>query len=177
VTAGSAEPLSIALVHHASAAPVAELADSLRAAGHRAEILTPGPGGLRSLPLGEKALRFRGFADPLTHVPSAVAALRRGGFDVAHAFSPQDAMAALAWRRLGGGPVVFSTAEPVARESMANARLAFWMLQRALSDSDAVAALTEESRAAMWRWLAIEVPLIEPGDASGWERVYREARA
>ena len=164
-------------MHHASTAPVAELADSLRAAGHRAEILTPGPGGLRSLPVGEKALRFRGFADPLTHLPSAVVALRRGGFDVAHAFSPQDAMAALAWRRLGGGPVVFSTAEPVGRESLADARLSFRMVQRALSDSDAVVALSEESRAAMWRWLAIEVPLIEPRDASGWERLYREARA
>lgn len=177
MTAGNGEPLRIALVHHASAAVVGELAESLRAAGHHADVLAPGPGGLRTFPLGEKALRFRGFADPLTHVPSAVAALRRGGFDVAHAFSPQDAIAALAWRRLGGGPVVFSTAQPLGRDSVADARLAFWMLQRALSDSDAVVALTEESRAAMWRWLAMEVPLIEPGDAAGWERLYREARA
>ena len=164
-------------MHHASAAPVAELARSLSAAGHHVEVLSPGPGGLRSLPVAEKALRFRGFADPLTHLPAAVAKLRSGGHDVAHAFSPQDAMAALAWRRLGGGPVVFSTAEPIGRESVADARLAFRMLQRALSDSDAVAALTEESRAAMWRWLAVEVPLIEPTDAAGWERLYREAGA
>jgi hypothetical protein len=86
-------------------------------------------------------------------------------------------MAALAWRRLGGGPVVFSTAEPVSRESLADARLSFRMVQRALSDSDAVVALSEPGRAAMWRWLALEVPLIEPGDASGWARLYREVGA
>jgi len=97
-------------------------------------------------------------------VPSGVAALRGGSFHVAQAFSPQDATAALLWRRLGGGPVVFSPAEPLRRETMADRRLSLRLLERAIEDSDAVVAPTEESRAALWRWLSLDVPLLEPSD-------------
>jgi glycosyl transferase family 4 len=171
VTAGDREPLRIALVHHSSGSDAAELAGALRASGHHAEILSPQSGG--SLCVVEKALRYRGFATPLTQVPSGVAALRGGSFHVAQAFSPQDATAALLWRRLGGGPVVFSPAEPLRRETMADRRLSLRLLERAIEDSDAVVAPTEESRAALWRWLSLDVPLLDPSDTAGYERLYR----
>ena len=151
---------------------IRELADGLSAAGHHPQILRS-----RTLQLPEKALRFRGFAGPLTHVPFSVAALRRGGFHIAHAFSPQDALATLAWRRLAGRPAVFSCPAPVTREALADRRLSLWLLERAIEDSDAVVAPTEESRAALSRWLAIDVPLLEPRDAAGYERMYRDLLA
>jgi hypothetical protein len=172
VTAGERAPLRIALVHHSSGPVAAELLQALRTAGHRAEVL-----GARGVPPVEKVLRYRGFATPLTHVPSVVAALRRGRYDVAHALSPQDALAALLWRRRGGGAVVFSPAEPPSRETLADRRLSLRLVQRALDESDAVVALTDTTRAATARWLALEVPLIEAHDAAGWESLYRELLA
>src|SRR5205823_9874559 len=111
---------------------------------------------------------------PLTHVPFAVATPRRGGFDVANAFTPQDAAAALLWRRSGGGPVVFSPAEPLRRDSLADRRLSLRLLERAVGDSHALIALTPDTQASISRWLALDVPLLEPRDAAGWERLYRE---
>jgi Glycosyl transferase 4-like domain len=169
VTTGGRGPLRIALVHHSPGPDAGELAEALRASGHHADILSPP--GLRPL---DKVLRYRGFATPLTQVPSAVAALRRGRYDVAQALSPQDALAALLWRRRGGGAVVFSPAEPPRRETLADRRLSLRLAERALDDSDAVVALTDEARDAFSRWLALDVPLIEAGDAARWERLYRE---
>jgi hypothetical protein len=171
VTAGDREPLRIALLDH-SGPYAGELAEALRAAGHRAEIVSEHAVG--SLRLAEKVLRYRGFATPLTQVPFCVTALRRGGYDLAQAFSPQDALAARLWRRLEGRPVVFSPAEPLRREVLADRRLSLKLLERAVEDSDAVVAPTAEQREAFSRWLALDVPLIEPGDAAGWERLYRQ---
>jgi hypothetical protein len=51
------------------------------------------------------------------------------------------------------------------------------LLARAVDDSDAALAPTEESRAALRRWLAAEVPVIHPSDATTHERLYRELLA
>ena len=180
MTGPAPEPLRIALVHHcfgSGESPdgervVGDVADALRAGGHHAEILSVQAVG--SLGLVESVLRIRGFAAPLSHVPFCIAALRNGGFDAAHAFTPQDALAALLWRRLSSRPVVFSPAEPVRRETMADRRLSLQLLERAIKDCDAVRAPTEECRDAMRRWLALDVPLLAPRDPVGYERLYRE---
>jgi hypothetical protein len=176
VTAEDREPLRIALVHQSPGsgdAAVRELETSLRAAGHGVEVLTARSAASVRLP--DKVLRYRGFATPLAPVPFAVMALRRGRFDVAHAFSPQDALAARMWRRLGGGRVVFSPPEPLRRETLADRRLSLRLLEGAIEDSDAFVVLTEPGRESVMRWLALDVPLIEPGDAAGWESIYRGA--
>jgi phosphatidylinositol alpha-1,6-mannosyltransferase len=41
-------------------------------------------------------------------VPAARHALAGGGFDLAHAFHPADALAAVRWSRAGGGPAIFT---------------------------------------------------------------------
>jgi hypothetical protein len=170
VTPEGSEPLRIALVHHSPAPQaVGELAEALRAAGHHAEVVSG-----RGVPAIERVLNFRGFAVPLTQVPGTVAELRRGAFHVAHAFTRQDALAARLWRRLSGGRVVFGCADPLSREQLADRRLALTLLERAAWDSDAVVAHSEDARAALWRWLAIEVPLLDPRDAAAHERLYRE---
>lgn len=166
------EPLRIALVHHSPGPDEGELAEALRASGHHAEILSAQSVG--SLRLPEKVLRYRGFATPLTQVPFCVAALRRGDFDLAQAFSPQDALAARLWRRLEGRPIVFSPSEPLRREVLADRRLSLKLLDRAVEESDAVVAPTEEQREAFSRWLALDVPVIVPSDSAGWDRLYRD---
>src|SRR5439155_20958910 len=118
----------------------------------------------------------RGFARSLTAVPSGVAALVRGGFDVAHAFSPADALTALVWRRLAGRPVVavFTCTEVLDRDRLADRRLRLWLLQRAVQDTDALIAATQESRAALVRWLALDPPVIELHDEAGYAALYRD---
>ena len=44
----------------------------------------------------------------LAHVPASRRALARGSFDLAHAFHPADALAAVRWSRAGGGPALFT---------------------------------------------------------------------
>jgi hypothetical protein len=163
--------MRIALLHHGSAGGrhARELAEALRSAGHDPHVLSARPAGP-----AEALLRRRGFAGSLTAVPSGVVALFRGRFDVAHAFSASDALTALTWRRLVGRPAVFTCTEPLDRDRLADRRLTLWLLQRAVDDTDALVAATEESRAALARWLALDVPVIESRDAAGYERLYRE---
>jgi hypothetical protein len=171
VTTGEGGPLRVALLHPADGAAgyVEELATALREDGHEARPLPSRPA------LGAEALlRVRGFAGPLTQVPYGLAAVLRGDFDVAHAFSVMDAQAAQIWRRLTGGPAVFTSVEPLGREQLADRRLRLWLVRRAIEDSDAVIAGSDEARSAMQRWLATDAPVLAPGDASGHERLYRE---
>jgi len=165
----TARPLRVALLDHGHDHLVAELAGALRDAGHRPSVLSVPPWRVP-----EALLRKRGFTGPLTPLPVTLAALSRGGYDVAHAFSAPDAAAALAWRRLVRRPVVFTCPEVLGREHVADRRLRLELLSRAVGDSDAVTAPSSASRDALWRWLAVDATLLEPSDAAGHERLYRE---
>ena len=110
----------------------------------------------------------------MTTVPRGVSTLMSDRFDIAHAFTTPDALTGLTWRRLSGRPVVFTPVGPMGREHLADRRLSLWLLERALQDTDAVTATSEESRAALLRWLAIDVPVLAAGDAAGYARLYRE---
>jgi glycosyl transferase family 4 len=165
------EPLRVALLggdRDAAGADVSELAGALRDAGHRSTLLPSA-----EVPALEAILRVRGFTGPLTPMPSLVSQLLAGEFDIAHAFSPPAALAALAWRRLTGGPVVFTWTEPVAREQLADKRLRLWLIRRATEDSDALVTPDEALRDELWRWLALEPTVIASGDATGHEHLYR----
>jgi hypothetical protein len=164
--------VNVALVQHGRGAPaVHDLAANLRELRHQATVLGSAPTPLDPL------LERRGFATPLTHLPYTLAALLRGHYDVVHAFSPQDAYAALLWRRRSGHPVVFSCAEPIEREQLSNRRLRLRLLSTALEESDAVIAHDDGARAAAWRWLALEVPVLAPTDGAAHERLYRSLLA
>jgi hypothetical protein len=146
---------------------VDDLAARLRELRHDVGVLGSDPSPLDAL------LERRGFTTPVTHLPMTVAALARGRYDVAHAFSAQDAYTALRWRRRSGRPVVFSLTEPIERERLANRRLRLRFLSAALEQSDTVIAHDEDTRAAAWRWLAIDAPVIEPSDGAAHDRLYR----
>jgi len=192
VTRGGAEPLRIALLYHDYGAPnrtvvdryVYELAIALLDTGHGIEVLSTHRGGrkrtvedrvpvvhLRRLP--EAPLRQRGFAGPLTHVAPGIGALVAGGFNVVHAFSTADALMALIWQRLVGRPTAFTCVEKLRRDRLADRRLRLRLLQGAVEDTGAVIAATERSRESLWRWLAVDAPVMGSDDVDGHERLYR----
>ena len=159
--------LRVALLDHGQeASPASDIAATLRERGHDPVLI-----GGRGTPLDALPDR-RGFTTPLTHLPATVRQLTTGRFDVAHAFSPQDAYAALRWRRRSGRPAVFSCPEPVERARLADRRLKLRFLRAALEESDAVIVHDERSREAAWRWLSLEPPLIPARDAAALEDLY-----
>lgn len=164
--------LRVALLDHGQgASPANETAAALRERGHDAVVIGGRGNALDSV------LDRRGFTTPLTHVPATIRQLTLGRYDIAHAFSPQDAYAALHWRRRGGRLVVFSCTEPIEREWLADRRLKLRFLRAALEESDAVIVHDEGSRAAAWRWLSLEPPLIPKEDAVALEDLYRRLLA
>jgi hypothetical protein len=171
VSAARDEGLRVALVLHRGAPRPSELAlegiiDGLADAGQA-------PTAVRAAPRLELPLRWRGFTEPLTHIPLAVRALWKGGYDVAHALSAPDAQAALLWGRLSGRPVVFGCPEVLDRDRLADGRLRLRLLIAAVEETDAVVAPTPEAREALWRWLAVDASLIAPRDGAGHTRLYR----
>jgi hypothetical protein len=118
----------------------------------------------------DRILVRRGFTPGLAHVPGTVLRLRRGAFDLAHAFTAPDAVAGLMW----GGPVVFTCTEVLRRDNVANSRLRLHTFERALTESDAVLAADERVAESMWRWLAVEAPVL---DTAGHDRLYGELLA
>ena len=162
-------PIRVALLDHTGGEHARDLAAALRDAGHQPDVIAPPP----VAPV-ETLLRKRGFTRPLSVVPRTAAALWRGGYDVAHAFTALDAVVALAWRRMASGPVVFTCTETLDRATVADARLRLWSLERATEESDALLAASEPVRAAMARWLALDVPAVDARDAARHERLYRD---
>jgi glycosyltransferase involved in cell wall biosynthesis len=147
-----------------------DLASGLTANGHRPELITSHPAKPRravvdGLPVTyhrrppERWLRERRFDDYWTHVPFTYASLRRGDFDLAHAFYPTDALAAALWSRRTGRPTLFSVMgipNPLIK-------IRFDAQPRAARRSDVV---TVDSRAVadafFYRW-GIETRVVYPG--------------
>jgi hypothetical protein len=124
--------------------------------------------------VADAVLRRRGFTRPLAHVPITLAALLAGRYELAHTFTPSDAVAALAWRRRTGRPVIFTCTESLSRANLADGRLRLSMLRRATEEPDAVLAATPAVAASMQRWLALDAPVL---DAPGVQRLYGELLA
>ena len=104
-------------------------------------------------------------------------ALARSSYDVVHAFSPEDAWIALRWQRRSGRPVVFTAAEPLARDRLADRRLRLRAVRAAVEDSDAVIAPSDELAGLVSRWLAVQADTVDARDAAAHERLYREVIA
>lgn len=162
-------------VQRGSERMIAELAGDLAGRGHSPRVLTSTPGGAapatqdgypvvrnRRLPDGF-LVRRRGFQEHLSHVPFSYMSLVRGTDDVAHAFYPTDAAAALRWARRTGRPAVFSYMGVPQREVLAGRRLRLQLVTAAVRESDAVLALSEAAADAMRRWLGVDPRVIYPG--------------
>lgn len=179
-------PLRIALLDGAGAPASATLAAALRADGHGPSLLTTRPAhapagvdGVRLRVLPERPLRARAIGDGLERLPHALLVLARGRFDVVHAFTPVDALAAVTWARRGRGrgPALLTLTEPLRRETIANRRLRVETLEAALAGADAVLAAGEDVRASMRRLLALEADCLAPGDAVAHVSLYRRLGA
>ena len=134
-------------------------------AGHDVRVL----GRSRAGAWLEAALRPRKLGDGLGHVPPAALAVRRGGYDVAHAFSPAAALATGAAR-----VAVLTFPAPVRREGMADRRLRLTTLERALAAADAVVAPDAEVAGSLRRWLAVEPRVLAAADGPGHVALYAE---
>jgi hypothetical protein len=154
------------LAHGAHERPSDVLAREIEGLGHRATVLSGSP-----LPVVDRLLERRGFVTPLSQIPSLARRLSSGGFDVAHARSPEDAVAASWWRRVTGHPVVLELSAPPHRAHLADRRLRLRLLSRALDASDAVVVSDHAGAEAVRRWLALE-PTVAP-DADALVGVYR----
>lgn len=164
--------LRIALLDVMSGSYARELRYTLSEAGHDAILL-----GSHSIETVETLLRRRGFTSNLSHVLGAVRELMTGGYGIVHTFTPPDAVAAMAWRRLSRRPVVFTCTELLDRATVADTRLRLASLAHAIEDSNAVVAADPEIRERLDRWFARSPEVLAAGDALGHERLYRRLLA
>ena len=118
---------------------------------------------LRSWRPPEAPLRLRKIEEHLSHLPASYTALRRGDDDIANAFYPTDALAAVRWSERTGRPCVFSHTGSPQRDHVSNRRLRMRILERVTLGSTAVTALSRAARDNIWRWLGVEARLIYPG--------------
>ncbi|HET8673673.1 MAG TPA: glycosyltransferase, partial [Thermoleophilaceae bacterium] len=153
---------------------IRELASGLVAAGHSPTLITSHPGrpsrstedGLRVIrgwrPPDARLTR-RLYPDYMTHVPFSYLSLARGEFQLANAFYPTDALAAVRWAERSGHPAVFSYGGLPDRAVLADRRHKLRILERAVRGSAAVVTSSRTAAVAMRRWLGVEARPIYPG--------------
>jgi len=140
--------------------------------GHDVTLITSHPGRTsRNLEDGFEVVRvrrppsfppLRWYEDHLDSVPGAMLALRRGHFDVAHAFHPAYAWGVAKARRMGGPPFVFSFHGIPERRYLVQRRYRIEMMKLAISEAGWVTVLSREAADPFRRYLLAE-PEILPG--------------
>jgi phosphatidyl-myo-inositol alpha-mannosyltransferase len=102
----------------------------------------------------------------LSHIPFTRRALRRGRYDLAHAFHPSDALAATAWGRRSGRPALFTA--PASPPGDAG-KLRAATLRRLFERIQMVAATSEAAAAEIrLRFPAATVRVVYPGTDLGY---------
>jgi Glycosyltransferase Family 4 len=160
-------PLRVALLEHDGEGTAEAVHAAMGDAGHDIEAVAIRPAGIPDLPL-----RLRKIGDAPGRMPGTLVALARGRFDLAHAFTAQDAVVALAWARGSERPVVYTQRAPVTRATVANRRLRLATLRRAVEGCDAVVAPDEETAESLRRWMAVEARVVSRRDAAGHRGLY-----
>lgn len=151
-----------------------DLAVDLLELGVRPQLITSHPGRPRtSVEDGfeitrnwrppEKPWTIRKVEPNLSHVPFSYRSLKRGDSDLAHAFYPTDALAALRWSERTGRPSIFSYMGLPSRRVLTTFRLRKAILERVIGESACVTTLSRPARDAMWRWFGVESRIIYPG--------------
>jgi glycosyltransferase involved in cell wall biosynthesis len=151
-----------------------ELADGLLARGGSPVLITSHPGSFSRrvedglpvvrLPRPPQGRLVRRMYEPyLTHVPLSYAALRAGGYDIAHAVYPTDALAAARWAARSGRPALLSYMGIPDFAGIRERRRRREVLLAALHGCDAVVALSQYAAEAFRWWLGYEPRVIAPG--------------
>lgn len=98
----------------------------------------------------------------LVNTPNVVRRLLAGNFDVAHAFFPSDAWAAVRSRRFGGPPVVAAFHGMPTRQYLVVRRYRLQMIREVIDRAAITTVLSEAAARAFRRYLLME-PRILPG--------------
>jgi len=140
--------------------------------GHEPTLITSHPGP-RTITVedGIKVIRTRRpprpaplgwYEEHIESVPAMTSQLLKGGYDVAHAFIPSYAWAAVKARRLGGPPVVFSFHGIPERRFLIARRYRIQMLHATVAGAAATTVLSNAAANAFRRYLLAE-PIVLPG--------------
>jgi glycosyl transferase family 4 len=163
------EPLRVAVLEHDSGGAAERLAAALAAAGTQATLISPA--GLPDAPL-----RLRKIGEAPGRMPAALLELTGGHYDVAHAFTAQDAVVAIAWSRLAGRPAVYTQRDPLTRANLANRRWRLGTLRLALERSAAVVAPDAAAAASLRRWMAVDAEVLATADSAAHLALYAALR-
>lgn len=174
--------LRVALLHHSYWPEVRrgterflhELAAGLVAAGHRPTLITSHRGlPSRTLEDGlevvrhwrppEGRLRRRGYQPHLSHLPLSYLSLARGGYDLAHALYPTDALAAVRWSRRHRRPAVVTFMGLPERAALVSTRDRVETIRRVAAGASAAISLSEAAAAAFRHELGVATRVIELG--------------
>lgn len=181
----SADQPSVALLCPRYGSAVRDAAASLPAQGFQPRVITSHSGLYqRSADDGFPVTRHwrppepwtaRNIESGLSHLPFTFASLTVDPPDLAHAFHPADALAALQWSRHAARPVVLSCLHGVTREGIAAKRLRKAILERAICETAIVTVTSAGARDALWRWFGVEAEIVEAGGspAEGYAAIYR----
>lgn len=152
-----------------------DLGQALANRGHDVTLITTSPGPARVCVEDEmRVVRLRRppqipglhfYEDHVANIPNLILRLMRGGFDLAHAFFPTDAWAALQARRLGGPRYIFSFHGIVNRTHLVRRRYRLEMFSQACAGAAATSVLSEAAARPFRRYLQCE-PFILPGGVS-----------
>jgi phosphatidylinositol alpha-mannosyltransferase len=177
----SADSLSVALlnpffwpeVRRGSERLVHDLAVDLLELGQRPHLVTSHRGlPTRSVEDGFPITRnwrppepwtLRNIEANLSYLPFSYRTLRKEQPDIAHAFYFTDALAAIRWARADGRPAIFSYMGKPNRQVLASRRQRKSILERVITEADAVTTLSKGAADAMWRWLGVESRIVYPG--------------
>lgn len=164
-------PLYWPEAHRGSERIVHDLGAGLARRGHEVVLVTthPGPSAVGGED-GMRVVRRRRRPRPpgaglyelfLETVPEAALELRRGRFDVAHAFHLSSAVAAVAARRLGGPPAVYSFHGVATRPYLVARRHRASMLRWVIAGAAATTALSTAAAASLRHHLFAD-PVVLP---------------
>jgi glycosyltransferase involved in cell wall biosynthesis len=165
---------------------VHDLGARLAGRGHDVTLITshPGPGTL-AIEDGVRVVRTRRpprpaplhwYEDHIESAPAMVRRLLRDNYDLAHAFVPSYAWAAVKARRLGGPPTVFSFHGIPERRYLIARRYRIEMLETIVAKAAATTVLSQAAAAVFRRYLLAD-PVVLPGGVVSADFAGQEARA
>jgi phosphatidylinositol alpha-mannosyltransferase len=153
---------------------VHDLAGWLHGAGHEVTVLTThraptsvqdeeGVRVVRAWRPPDRVFQRRVYEEHLGTVPAQARSLLRADADVAHAFFPVSAWAALQARRVGGPPVVFSAMGVPTRRYLVWRRYRLGMHLQAAREAAAVSVLSQAAADVFARYLLRTPQVVPPG--------------
>jgi phosphatidylinositol alpha-mannosyltransferase len=165
---------------------VHDLGALLAGRGHDVTLITshPGPGTL-AIEDGIRVIRthrpprpapLRWYEDHLESTPAMVRQILRGHYDLAHAFVPSYAWAAVKARRLGGPQTIFSFHGIPERRYLIARRYRIEMLAAIVAEGAATTVLSRAAAAVFRRYLLVD-PMVLPGGVVCADFAVQQARA